>query len=73
VNGFNEQMQYGERLANYGVTGLQIRYQAIVLHLDHKRGYKTPETTAKNQAIRDQVIATRSVWCPHGIHKRPNP
>jgi len=80
VNGFNEQMQYGgadrelgERLANYGVTGLQIRYQAIVLHLDHKRGYKTPETMKKNQAIRDEVIATRSVWCPHGIHKRPNP
>jgi glycosyltransferase involved in cell wall biosynthesis len=80
VNGFNEQMQYGgadrelgERLANYGVTGLQIRHQAIVLHLDHKRGYKTPETMKKNQAIRDEVIATRSVWCPHGIHKRPNP
>lgn len=80
VNGFNEEMQYGgadrelgERLANYGVTGLQIRYQAIVLHLDHKRGYKTPETMKKNQAIRDEVIGTRSVWCPHGIYKRPAP
>jgi glycosyltransferase involved in cell wall biosynthesis len=80
VNGFNEDMQYGgadrelgERLANRGITGVQIRYQAIVLHLDHKRGYKTPETMKKNQAIRDEVIASRSVWCPNGIYKRPQP
>jgi glycosyltransferase involved in cell wall biosynthesis len=76
VNGFNEDMQYGgadrelgERLANSGITGIQIRYQAIVLHLDHKRGYKTPETMEKNRAIRDAVIATKSVWCPNGIKK----
>jgi len=80
VNGFNEDMQYGgadrelgERLANYGVTGLQIRHQAIVLHLDHKRGYKTPETMKKNRTIRDQVIDTKSVWCPNGIFKRSQP
>jgi glycosyltransferase involved in cell wall biosynthesis len=80
VNGFNEDMQYGgadrelgERLANYGVTGLQVRHQAIVLHLDLERGYKTRETLAKNRAIRDQVVASRSVWCSNGIHKRPQP
>lgn len=80
VNGFNEDMQYGgadrelgERLANFGVSGLQIRYQAIVLHLDHARGYKTPETMKKNHAIRDAVIASGSKWCPNGIHKRPAP
>lgn len=80
VNGFNEDMQYGgadrelgERLANYGVTGRQIRHQAIVLHLDHPRGYKTPATLEKNRAIRDQVVASRSVWCSNGIHKRPQP
>ena len=80
VNGFNEDMQYGgadrelgERLANHGVTGIQIRYQAIMLHLDHKRGYKTPETMKKNRAIRDEVIATKSAWCPNGIQKRPQP
>jgi glycosyltransferase involved in cell wall biosynthesis len=80
VNGFNEDMQYGgadrelgERLANSGVTGLQVRYQAVVLHLDHKRGYKTAETMKKNRAIRDEVIASGSVWCPNGIQKRPLP
>jgi glycosyltransferase involved in cell wall biosynthesis len=76
VNGFNEDMQYGgadrelgERLANTGITGIQIRHQAIVLHLDHKRGYKTPETMRKNRAIRDEVIATKSTWCLNGIKK----
>lgn len=80
VNGFNEDMQYGgadrelgERLANYDITGVQIRYQALVLHLDHKRGYKTPETMKKNQAIRDKVVSSRSVWCANGIQKRPQP
>jgi glycosyltransferase involved in cell wall biosynthesis len=80
VNGFNEDMQYGgadrelgERLANHGITGLQIRHQAVVLHLDHKRGYKTTETMSKNRAIRDEVVATRSAWCPNGIYKRPQP
>lgn len=80
VNGFNEDMQYGgadrelgERLANYGVRGHQIRYQALVVHLDHKRGYKTAETMRKNRAIRDQVIASGSTWCSNGIEKRPPP
>lgn len=60
INGFNEEMQYGgldrevgERLFNYGILGKQIRYSAICLHLDHKRGYATPETWKKNNAIRN--------------------
>jgi glycosyltransferase involved in cell wall biosynthesis len=80
VNGYNEEMQYGgqdrelgERLVNAGITGRQIRHRAIVLHLDHKRGYKTPETLAKNRAIRDAVVASRSTWCPHGIRKISQP
>ena len=80
VNGFNEDMQYGgadrelgERLAHSGVRGHQLRHQAILVHLDHPRGYKTPETLRKNRAIRDQVVASRSVWCPNGIVKRPQP
>ena len=48
INGFNEEMQYGgqdrefgERLFNLGIKSKQIRYSAIVIHLDHKRPYKT--------------------------------
>lgn len=77
VNGFNEDMQYGgadrelgERLANLGIRSVQIRHRAVVLHLDHKRGYKTPETLKKNRAIRDEVRSSKSTWCVNGIAKQ---
>jgi glycosyltransferase involved in cell wall biosynthesis len=80
VNGHNEEMQYGgqdremgERLRNRGLTGKQIQHRAILLHLDHKRGYKTPETLKKNMAIRDEVVASGSTWCANGIQKMPQP
>jgi glycosyltransferase involved in cell wall biosynthesis len=80
INGYNEVMQYGgedrelgERLTNAGITGRRIRHRAILLHLDHKRGYRTQESIDKNRAIRDRVVATHSIWCPHGIEKRPHP
>ena len=76
VNGYDERMKYGgpdrefgERLENYGVKGKQIRYQAIVLHLDHSRGYKTPESLAANLAIRKEVKDKKIVWTPFGIKK----
>ena len=62
VNGFDERMQYGgqdrelgERLVNFGIKSKQLRYSAVCVHLDHKRGYKTPESIAKNQAIRKET------------------
>lgn len=80
VNGYNEDMQYGgqdrelgERLANLGLHSRQIRHRAIVLHLDHKRGYRTPESIAKNLAIRQEVVGRKLTWTPNGIEKRPNP
>ncbi len=80
VNGHNEKMQYGgqdremgERLRHRGLAAKQIQHRAILLHLDHKRSYKTAETMKKNRAIRDLVVANRSEWCPTGIEKRPQP
>ena len=74
VNGFDERMQYGgqdrelgERLMNKGIKGIQIRYSAICIHLDHKRGYKTPESLRKNRAIRDETIRSKSTFTPFGI------
>jgi glycosyltransferase involved in cell wall biosynthesis len=59
ANGFNEEMQYGgedrelgERLVNAGIRGLQIRYSAICLHLDHSRGYVSQQAIARNNQIR---------------------
>jgi len=76
VNGFNEDMQYGgldrelgERLWNNGLKSKQIRYSAIFMHLDHKRGYEKPEIWQKNYQIRQDVIKTKSTWTKNGIIK----
>ena len=59
INGYDERMQYGgpdrdfgERLENANIKGVQIRHRAITLHLDHPRGYKNKESIDKNLAIR---------------------
>ncbi|MCH6257644.1 glycosyltransferase family 2 protein [Puniceicoccaceae bacterium K14] len=76
VNGFNEQMQYGgldremgERMMNNGIKPKQIRYSAICIHLDHARGYATPESIQKNKAIRARVKREKLVWTDFGIAK----
>ena len=76
VNGFDERMQYGgqdrelgERLFNFGIKSKQLRYSAVCVHLDHKRGYKTPESIAKNAAIRKETRKNRLVWTHYGITK----
>ena len=80
VNGHNEEMRYGgedrelgERLLNSGLTAKRVRHRALLLHLDHQRGYVTPESLGRNRAIRDETVVTRRVWCPDGILKRPQP
>jgi glycosyltransferase involved in cell wall biosynthesis len=74
VNGFNELMQYGgqdrefgERLFNLGLKSKQIRYSAILLHLDHSRPYKTAESVARNVAIRKKTRSEKIIETPHGI------
>jgi len=59
VNGFEETMQYGgqdcefgDRLVNYGLKAKRIRYSAVCVHLDHKRGYITPEMLANSKSVR---------------------
>lgn len=76
VNGFNEEMHYGgqdrefgERLFNYGVRGIQLRYKAICLHLDHKRPYKTRESIERNKAIRRETRRNKVIQTPYGITK----
>jgi hypothetical protein len=74
VNGFDERLEWGgldrelgERLENAGVRGKQIRHRALVVHLDHGRGYKRPEAMAKNRAIRDEVAAKRLTRTEFGV------
>lgn len=77
VNGFDERMAYGgedremgERMMNKGLKSVQIRYSAVVIHLDHARGYVNQEALAKNKAIRQQTKEQKSTWTPFGIFKQ---
>lgn len=79
VNGFDERMQYGgqdrelgERLINLGIKAKQIRYNAVVIHLDHPRGYKNQESIDKNRAIRKQTRDRKKKWTSFGIVKDEN-
>jgi glycosyltransferase involved in cell wall biosynthesis len=76
VNGFDERMQYGgqdrelgERLVNYGLKSKQIRYNAVVIHLDHPRGYKNEASINKNRAIRKETRDLKKKWTDFGIVK----
>ena len=76
VNGFDERMQYGgqdrelgERLVNYGINAKQIRYSTVCLHLDHPRGYATPESINKNKNIRKETKIQKKKRTDFGIQK----
>ena len=76
VNGFDERLEYGgldrelgERLENAGVRGVQLRHRALVVHLDHPRGYRRTEAMARNRAIRDEVAARRIARTPAGLDR----
>src|SRR5688572_28145364 len=80
VNGFDERLEYGgldrelgERLENAGVRGVQLRHRALVVHLDHPRGYRRTEAMARNRAIRDEVAAKRVARTPAGLDRHLAP
>src|SRR5262249_29422711 len=69
VKGFDERMAYwaqdrefGERLMNAGVRGVQIRYSAICVHIDHERPYRTDASRDRNRAIRKETRQQRATW-----------
>lgn len=74
VNGFDERMEYGgedremgERLFNMGIRSKQIRYSAIVLHLDHSRPYKNQQALIINKTIRDETRKKHIIQTSYGI------
>jgi glycosyltransferase involved in cell wall biosynthesis len=74
INGFNHEMKYGgldrelgERLFNLGLLSKQIRYSAICLHLEHSRGYSSPEIWQKNNAIRSFNRKNKVTFIKEGI------
>ena len=80
VNGWDERMQYGgqdielgERLGNAGIRGKTIRYSAACVHLEHARGYRTPEMKIRCRAIRAETRRSRTAWSAFGIVPGPEP
>lgn len=78
VNGFDERMRYGgedrelgERLINVGIKSKQLRYSAICLHLEHKRGYVTKEDWERNHQIRKETKIKKINWTPYGLVREP--
>lgn len=78
VNGFDERMRYGaedrefgERLMNKGLKGIQIRYSAVCIHLDHSRGYVNQADLERNADIRRKTREEQPTWTPYGIEKKP--
>lgn len=76
VNGFDERMpwggldrEFGVRLVNSGIKPKHVRYNAIVIHLDHKRGYKDPELVAANKALRVNTEKQKARTTPCGIEQ----
>ena len=74
VNGFDERMpwggldrEFGVRLVNSGIKPKHVRYNAIVIHLDHKRGYKDPELVSENKALRVNSEKEKIKVTPCGI------
>lgn len=79
VNGFDERMGYwgedlefGVRLTHAGVRGKQVRHHAIVVHLDHPRGYVDEAVKANNRAMLTHTKQTQRIETPNGIRQRPN-
>lgn len=80
LNGFDERMQYGgedrefgERLINYGIKPKRVRYYAIIIHLEHERGYVNEEAWEKNNNIRKETKASQKIKTEYGLnlHKSP--
>jgi glycosyltransferase involved in cell wall biosynthesis len=80
VNGFDETMAYGGedrefgvRLANLGVRPKHVRYNAIVIHLDHGRGYVDPEIVQANKRHRIKTAKERITRTANGIEQHQEP
>ena len=78
INGFDERMpwggldrEFGVRLINAGVKPKHVRYNAIVIHLDHKRGYKDPKLVNENKQLRVYNERHGVTWTDHGIAQLP--
>ena len=74
ANGFDTRMRYGaedrefgQRLENAGIRGIQLRYGTPLLHLYHERPYRNEEDFAKNRAIWRETRKQKLTTTAYGI------
>ncbi|MEX0739545.1 MAG: glycosyltransferase family 2 protein [Pseudohongiella sp.] len=79
VNGFDERMpwggedrEFGVRLINAGIKPRHVRYNAIVIHLDHARSYRDESIVRQNRVLREANEKNRVTWTDHGISQHQN-
>lgn len=77
ANGFDERMRYGaedrefgQRLENMGIKGIQLRYGASALHLWHNRPYKNQTDWDNNLKIWQETKKSKKISTEFGIWKR---
>jgi hypothetical protein len=54
---------------NYGLKPRKIRYSAVLIHLDHPRGYVNPEIKQHNHLVRMQTIRDRVIRSNAGLDR----
>lgn len=74
AKGFDRRMRYGaedrefgQRLENAGIKGIQLRYGAALLHLYHERPYRNEEDVARNRAIWAETKRKRLTQTEYGL------
>lgn len=79
VGGFDQRMPWGGedrelgvRLKNAGIKARHVRYNALVFHLDHPRGYVDLELVKKNKALRVFNEKNKIAYTKHGFELLEN-
>ena len=74
ANGFDTRMRYGaedrefgQRLENAGIKGIQLRYGTPLLHLYHERPYRNDEDWAMNKAIWRETKKEKRTQTAYGL------
>ena len=62
-----EDREMGERLFNNGIKSKQIRYSAILLHLDHGRPYVNDDALRRNKEIRKETKRNKVIKTLYGL------
>lgn len=76
INGFNEDLKkgehnldFGERLFRRGVRGVQVRQDAICIHLDQLRGLARNQAFFRRKVDSGRIKLRTGAWAVNGISK----